>query len=379
MTPESRRSPPRALARGWRAGAAACLLAACSPAEASRTAEPPAPAAASPEFDAHFALAGRVRAVMPARPLAPGADTGQRPLLCTAGARGDVYLARSAVPRLALWPAGAARVRPLPLPADAALGAPVALFWSADRETLYVLDGGKRQVRRYGPEGEPRGYAAINGGQTVFTLAVVGDRLLTGGIRWETPEHATLLSLHDAQGRQERTFMEMDPGMRESELFVSPPVLFAGTGAGAALVAEPVSPRVSRVDEQGRMAPLLDASFAGYRAPTPVRDAQTVQNAEGWTRSWDRLVFLHQGDRHVFAAFQTWRGGRRGYRLEVFTPDGRRVATGLRHDALPLCGSGDELVLAAEQGDETVELSRYRYTGPGAAGHPAPPARSDGT
>lgn len=343
--------------------------------EARAAAAPPHADRASPAFAARFVRVAALR--LPVSGTARTAEGGlaRRPDLCALAPSGDLYLGRAGGARLHLWPAGAAAARPLPLEPGTAPRKTGALFWHAGEGALYVHDGGRNQVRRYDPSGRLLGLAALNAGQTVFSLAVTaGGTLVAGGVRAEDTERATLVSVHDPRGRHRGAFLEMDPAMARSKVRAAPPVLLSPAGGETFLAAQPTSPEIVALTAEGEVRARFGAPFDGYRPPAPLTDEVIdFARADAWARGWDRMVFLHRGERFVFAAFQGWRGGRARYFVEVYDLEGRRVATGLRHDALPLCGQGDELVLVSQGDPGAAEVSRWRFVPPPEAARAALP------
>ncbi|HEY0038725.1 MAG TPA: hypothetical protein VGB66_18640, partial [Longimicrobium sp.] len=285
--------------------------------------------APSPEFADAFERVAAVR-----MPLGTTAGAlAQRPDLCALTPAGDVYLAVAGTGALHHWPAGAGAVRALPVPAGAVPSSVADLAWQPRQSALYVLDAGRNLVRRYSAAGAPLGLVAVNSGQINARLVLLGDRMLLGGAREERPGVFTLLSVHDTAGRHQGSFLEMDSAMVRSKLKAAPPVLMAATEGGRFLAAEPSSPVVREMTAGGAVLSRMQAGFDGYRAPVPLTDEVIDPGrTDAWIRGWDRMVLLHAGPRHVFAAYQGWRGARPRFHYVVLDRTGATVAAGLRHD-----------------------------------------------
>ena len=315
-----------------------------------------------PEFLSAFERIASIRV-----PLAPGTDgaLAHRPDVCALTGGGDLYLATADRAGIRVWRAGSNTLREFRTPSGAVKAAVGDLFWQPEESVLYVLDSGREQVRRYTPQGVPAGFAPVNAGQINAGLIVLGGgRMVLGGAREDRPGHYTLVSVHDAAGRHQASFLDMGEAMARSKLRAAPPVLLARVGGDRFLAAEPSSPEILEMSTDGRVLGRMQADFDGYRRPVPLTGTTIdPMRTDAWIRSWDRLVLLHASPRYVYTAFQSWRGRRTRYTLEVLDRAGARVATGLQHDSFPICGGGDEIVVVSQGRQDQVEITRWRFRG----------------
>ncbi|HEX5725761.1 MAG TPA: hypothetical protein VFX98_09875 [Longimicrobiaceae bacterium] len=285
------------------------------------------------------------------------------PTVCGMDGEGTVYLGTRRTSLVHRWSLADGRIERIPFRAADAPRDPTALAWSADENTLYLLDSGGKRLLRYAPDGTLRGYTYLNGGQTGFSLALLpGGSVLAGGERWEDDGAVTLLAVYDRGGRLRRAFLPMDSAVIASNAHAHVPVVFAVEEGGTLLAAEPTSYRIRRLSPEGAELARFGEPPPGYAAPSPRNERATLPETEAWLAGWTPLLFVHAGDGLAFAAYEV-RRPYRGFQLDVYTRDGRRLAEGLLSDAQPTCGSGRTLVFTRRTGPGTVELLAYAYEG----------------
>ncbi|HEU0013107.1 MAG TPA: hypothetical protein VFQ45_05460 [Longimicrobium sp.] len=312
-------------------------------------------------FTGAFRLVGRAALAVPGEP-----GSAVLPTVCAMDGPGTVYLATRRRPHLYRWRTDGAAVERLPVPASARPDDPTALAFGGAPAGLHVLDMGGQRLLRYAPDGAPRGYTYLNAGQTGFAMALApGGGAVVGGERWESHTAATLLAAYDSVGRLTRAFLPMDPGVIARHEHVHVPVAIAADEDGTLLAAEPTWYTVRRLSPDGAELARLGRAPPGYLPPHPRAEGATLAETEQWLASWTPLLFVHGGGGLVFSGFEV-RRPYRGFQLDVYARDGRRLAAGLRSDARPACGAGRTLVFTRRSGPNTVELSAWEYAGPGA-------------